>query len=192
VQFLYQGDGELNRIVAWFKGHLHSIATCVNNDLPEACLTLIYSGIDTLGLLAARPGVTDACRNTFKEWCEAYLLPRLRSVEGEPISAADLYGARCGFLHTSTPASLLSREGNAREFWYRFNHKDGVKLIGSVPRPGLGIDIFQLALALKEGGLAFIADLNGDPARLQVAHDRAQHFLRWGKVELDSFPPETR
>ena len=44
------------------------------------------------------------------------------------------------------------------------------------------IDIHSLALAFKEGGIAFIKDLNDDPSRFKVADDRAQNFLRWGKV----------
>jgi hypothetical protein len=82
VQFIYSGDGELNRIIAWFKEYLHAVATCTNNDLPEGCLTLIYSGIDSLGLLAAASGITDASGKTFKDWCEKYLLSRLQSIEG--------------------------------------------------------------------------------------------------------------
>jgi len=40
--------------------------------LPEAGLVLIYSGIDTLGLLAAAPEIEDATGETFKGWCKKY------------------------------------------------------------------------------------------------------------------------
>jgi len=45
-----------------------------------------------------------------------------------------------------------------------------------------------LAWAFRDGALAFFADLQKDPARAQLAEGRAQHFLRWGTVELDHLP----
>ena len=45
----------------------------------------------------------------------------------------------------------------------------------------LGIDIQNLALAFKEGGLACITDINQDATAFQAADARSQHFLRWGK-----------
>ena len=61
MRFEYAGD-DGSRIVSWFKGHLRAIETCVNEDLPEASLTLIYSGIGTFGLLAALPGAVSSTR----------------------------------------------------------------------------------------------------------------------------------
>jgi hypothetical protein len=108
--FNYPGD-QGSRILAWLQPHLKGIALSFDNELPEQALVLIYSGIDTLGLLAAPSSVTDATRSTFIPWCEAYIVPRVQSVEGDPVTAMDLYGARCGVLHTSTPASALGRKG---------------------------------------------------------------------------------
>lgn len=179
--FEYAGD-DGSRIVSWFKEHLRAIGTCVNEGLPEASLALIYSGIDTLGLLAAPPDVVDASSNTFKDWCERYILPRLRSVEGEPITAVDLWGARCGLLHTSTPLSKAGRDGNAHEMWYQFLGSAGMNLIMNAKLKPLGLDVENLATAFKEGGLAFLADLKQDPTGVQNADARAQHFLRWGRV----------
>ena len=66
-------------------------------------LALIYSGIDTFGLLAAPPAIQDACGDTFKQWCEKYILHRVQPVEGGLVNAIDLWAAQCGVLHTSTP-----------------------------------------------------------------------------------------
>jgi hypothetical protein len=59
VHFEYAGDNG-SRTISWFKEHLRAIATCINEGLPDASLTLIYSGIDTFGLLAASPDLVDA------------------------------------------------------------------------------------------------------------------------------------
>ena len=91
MQFEYGGDNGCP-IVSWLRNRLLAVGCCFDSGLPEATLTLLYSGIDTLGLL----DVKDATRATFKEWCEKYLLTRLKSVDGKPLTALDLYAARCG------------------------------------------------------------------------------------------------
>jgi hypothetical protein len=78
-------------------------------------LILIYAGIDTAGWLAsAKPSVEVRCR--FCRWVERWLLP------AKPLgcTALDLYGARCGILHTFTSDSDLSRQGKARRICYAF------------------------------------------------------------------------
>ncbi len=148
----------------------------------EASLILIYSGIDTFGLLAASPVVLDATGDTYKQWCEKYILPRIHSVEDKPVTADDLWAARCGVLHTSTPLSRHERKGKAHQIWYQFLGKAGVNLITSTKLPLLGLDVQNLALAFKEGGIACINDINQDQTAFQAADARAQHFLRWGKL----------
>jgi len=180
--FEYAGDDlNKNRMVSWFEAQLKAIGTCVNADHPEAALALIYSGIDTFGLLSTPASVMDASGDTFKHWCEKYVLPRIQSVEGNPISAVDLWAARCGVLHTSTPLSKLEREGNAHQIWYEFNGKAGMNLIMDARLEPVGMDIMALGVAFRDGGIECITELNKDPAALQAAIDRSQHFLRWGK-----------
>lgn len=183
MYFDYVGDDpNKNRMVSWFQTRCHAIATCLNAESPEASLVLIYSGFDTFGLLAAAPDVQDASGDTFMQWCEKYILPRIKSVEGALVTAADLWGARCGVLHTSTPLSSKERQGKAHQIWYQFVGKAGVNFIMDSKLPPLGLDVQNLALAFKEGGIACITDINKDPTAFQAADARAQHFLRWATV----------
>lgn len=178
----YAGDDpHVNQMVSWFQIQLRAITTCLKADLPEAALALIYSGIDTFGLLAANPDIQYASRDTFKQWCDKYVLPRVQPVEGGAANASDLWGARCGVLHTSTPLSASERAGEARQIWYHLDGKVGVNLITITAMPALVIDIKNLALAFKEGGVACITEINQDAIAFQAASDRSQHFLRWGR-----------
>jgi len=94
VIFEYASDDpKKNRMVSWFQMQLRAIGTCLSTDLPEAGLTLIYSGIDTFGLLAAPPAVLDASGDTFKQWCEKYVLPQIQSIEGGAVSQL-IFGRR--------------------------------------------------------------------------------------------------
>jgi hypothetical protein len=180
MQFYYEGDEPGGRMLAWFKLQLKAIGALWDAELPEAALTIIYSGIDSFGLLAAPPGVLDASGNTFKQWCEKYILPRLQSLDGTPVTSVDLWAARCGVLHTSTPLSKLEREGTVRQIFYQFKDKTGVNMILNAQQMPVRIDVAALGVAFKEGGIAFISDLNNDQPIQRVAEDRAQHFLRWG------------
>jgi hypothetical protein len=178
VKFYYEGDEPGGQMLSWFKLQLKAIGTLWDAELPEAALTIIYSGIDSFGWLAAPPDVLDASRTTFKQWCETYILTRLQSVDGAPITSEDLYAARCGILHTSTPLSRSERAGNARQVFYQFKGKTYVNLILNAPQMPVRLDIASLGLAFKDGGIAFIAHLNCDPLRRKAADDRATHFLR--------------
>ena len=100
--FEYSGD-EGSPLVSWFRKHLRAVGLCFDSGFPEAALTLLYSGIDTLGFLAASPAKNNATEETFKDWCNQYLLARLKSVDSETLTSLDLYAARCGMLHTSSP-----------------------------------------------------------------------------------------
>jgi hypothetical protein len=121
--FQYGGDEPGGPLFIWFQKQLKAIAILMDSELFEAALTVIYSGIDTFGFLAAPPEARKATGKTFTRWCEQYILPRLQSDDGTAITSADLYAARCGILHTSTPVSLLERDGEARQIFYVFRDR---------------------------------------------------------------------
>jgi hypothetical protein len=80
--------------------------------LESQLLILLYSAVDTLAWLEA-PNA-DVTRKDFIAWADRYLL-RQSSLE---CTAEDLYGARCGLLHTHGPDSGRARSGLARQIWY--------------------------------------------------------------------------
>ena len=100
MQIDYDGDEAGGRILSWFKLQLKAIGTCLEAGLPEAALIIIYSGIDSFGLLAAPSSVRNASRATYMQWCDNYILTRLQSVEGILISADDMYAASVAVFST--------------------------------------------------------------------------------------------
>ena len=88
-------------------GMLHS------EGLTAHALVILYSTIDTLGLLGAPPGQSQASGDSFKRWVKKYLL----HAESE-YNDVDLWAARCAVLHTFTTQSKLSNIGSARELQY--------------------------------------------------------------------------
>lgn len=179
MRFYYPPDSGNGRIEDYLQDRLRAIQLCFNQGAPEACLALGYSGIDTFGLLGAPAGVSKATRTTFKDWAEAYLVGRVKDIQGGPVTAVDLYAARCGILHTSTSESELGNRGDAREILYRYRGHQAIRLLSVLPLPFISVDVEHLCVTFKEGALSFIEGLQGDPHRAQLAYSRAENFMRW-------------
>jgi hypothetical protein len=86
------------------------------------CLTLLYSGIDIVASLEAKPG--ESTQSAFVSWVDRYLL------KGQCFSctALDVYAARCGIVHTFTPESRLRQSGKARVIAYAWGNADATAL----------------------------------------------------------------
>lgn len=83
-------------------------------------LIVIYSAIDTCGLLDAPPSQDSATGGSFKAWVKKYML----DYPGIEFNEVDLWGARCSVLHTFTSESNLSKTGRARELLYYTGDKE--------------------------------------------------------------------
>ncbi|SEH53997.1 hypothetical protein SAMN05216535_0386 [Stutzerimonas xanthomarina] len=83
-------------------------------------LVLLYSSIDSMGLLDARPTQTSASGESFKNWVKKCLL----TYPGLEYNEVDLWAARCAVLHTFTSESDLSKGGRAREVQHYSGPKD--------------------------------------------------------------------
>jgi hypothetical protein len=169
-----------NAIEVWLRSRIQAISLCLKSGLPEDALTLIYSGIDTLGFLDAPLGQLWATEVSFEAWSDRYIVPSLRPVVGTSPSAVDLFGARCGILHTSTSFSQLGKKGAAREIWYQYRGKSAVNLTLDTPGMPLLIDIDQFANVFEVGGARFVADLKMEKVRFDRAEARAARFFSWG------------
>ena len=175
-------SGPEDRVTEWINERVQAIRLCLESHLPEAAITLIYSGIDTIGLLDAPAGQLYATQESFLNWTERYVVPLLRTIDGEHVGALVLYSARCGILHVSSPISKLAREGKAREIWYEFRAGTGGHPLALPNRPELQLVIELEALegAFRDGCKAFLSDLKAEQARFEKAVERAQELLWWG------------
>ena len=84
-------------------------------------LILIYSAMDIAAGLA---GTEVSSKRRFVKWVDRYIAP------GKALSctAVDLYGARCGLSHGSSPVSDLSQRGEAKQIVYCWGESNPDKL----------------------------------------------------------------
>src|ERR1700680_4637773 len=70
-------------------------------------LLIIYATMDIVAALTRPKTQLDTSGPIFKSWIDRYMLPssNLRC------TSEDIWGARCGFLHTLSTQSKKSREG---------------------------------------------------------------------------------
>lgn len=176
----YIAQGPEDCVTSWLKERIAAIRVCLDSSLREPALTLIYAGIDTLGLLDAPANQIDASRSSFVQWSENYILPSLSPIAGSPVAGLDLYAARCGILHASSPISQLARAGTAREIWYQFKSDFGVNLRSKASGMPLLVDIEDLSNAFEHGSNQFLAAIKADKTRFDRAVERANQFFAWG------------
>jgi hypothetical protein len=168
------------RIQDYLDDRLQAIHLCFDHGQPEACLALVYSAIDTFVFLGAKEQDKKATRRSFLDWANTYLVGRLTDIfDLNPVTAMDLYAARCGILHTSTSESDLGNKGQALEVFYRYREHQAIRLPALVV-PFIALEVEALCAAFEEGAQLFIGDLKGDARRAQLAKSRAEGFMRWG------------
>jgi hypothetical protein len=108
----------------YFLATTKAVGTLFKAELYGHVLIVIYSTIDTCGLLDAPADQTTASSPSFKAWVTKYLLPH----QAEGLGEIDLWAARCAVLHTFTSESNLSTAGLARQLQYYSGDKSDPKI----------------------------------------------------------------
>src|SRR4029077_12302133 len=93
---------------------LNSARLLEESDFVTPFLIILYCTIDTMAWLSLPDERETVERSDFIEWVNNHTL---RNQIG-PCRAEDLYGARCGLLHSYNPMSALSRERKVKEVYY--------------------------------------------------------------------------
>jgi hypothetical protein len=150
---------------------LETIDECVQKRRTIPALVLLYTGLDVLASLERRSD--EGTRAAFVRWIEWYLLPARRL----PCDARELYGARCGILHTFAAGSDLSRKGTVREVIYAWGTGTCAELQEAAEhmRPGryVAIHIHDLVEAFRIAMDTFVEHLSRDSARWSAVSKRA-------------------
>src|SRR5438045_609045 len=81
---------------------VESMEDCMAKGRLLPCLVLLYAAIDIVASLESGK----ASGSAFMAWSDKYLLQGTSL----PCTASDLYGARCGILHTLSAESNMSRK----------------------------------------------------------------------------------
>jgi hypothetical protein len=97
----------------------NDIHVCLKNNAPTGAIILTYCAMDAMAFLYMPEGKQKVERSDFKEWIKRYM--KTDSAQPYQYNEDDLYGARCGIVHTYGPESDLSRENKCRKIVYKPN-----------------------------------------------------------------------
>jgi hypothetical protein len=156
---------------------LEAIDLMVEQQRILAALTLIYAGIDAIASLERRESERTG-RAAFLRWAGAFLLRDGRL----PCTALELYGARCGILHTFSADSDLSRSGEVRRVIYARGHRVSSGALAEVVRRQQRTDVVAIHLsdlqdAFRAGVFAFLVAVAQDEARWDSVMEKAGTWL---------------
>ena len=168
------------------RGLRAGVRACQQAKCVVSALTLIYSAVDALAALTRKETQTKATRAEFLAWTRAYLLPEL----GGSLSAEDIYGARCGVVHTLAPTSDLSKKGEAKLIIYKWRHghrPDDPQLLERA-RSATVVEIEALVEALDVAVRSFERQIDSDvelQARVKSNIEDLLCYEPWHPVAIE-------
>jgi hypothetical protein len=153
----------------------------LDNERFRAVLILTYSAMDTMAFLGIPARQTEVGRKDFIGWASRYI----RFPGADQLTGEDLYGARCGLLHTYGSDSKLSRAGQCRRLIYIH----GPTTQPVIPYAGsmavVMVSIPALVRALFDGIDTFLPQLFSDPDKKAIAEERLDKLMAYEKTSGD-------
>lgn len=152
---------------------MQEAAVClIKNDFRLAALMLVFTTIDQMAWVAL-PGDGDVKGKDFMAWVSTYMLGH-NDAGLEAVTAGDLWGARCGLLHTATAESSSLKNGTAsKKIAYSF----GALKATSLAPEWTVVKIEDLVRSLLAGILWFKADLDANSDRAATANAKVVRML---------------
>ena len=125
-------------------------------------------------------------QDRFTEWVDKYLLPN----SSLKCTALDLYGARCGLVHSYSSDSDLSRSGKVTPIGYAWKPSTALELEdliranldlsalgGSQGDYFIAVQVEDLIHSFRQGVQVFLADLESNRSKAAAAYAKVGAFL---------------
>ena len=154
-------------------GIKHGIRVAVDKECWGSAVVLILAGIDTMAYLGMPATQQDVTRMDFVKWVERYITFPCN----EQLTGLDLYGARCGMLHSFSTVSKLNRDGKCRRVGYMDRSVPEIRYNPKIDDDFVLVSIEALAESFFRGMDRFLVDLYADKDKAKVADDRFQHVV---------------
>ncbi|MGA7194967.1 MAG: hypothetical protein WBW94_15175 [Anaerolineales bacterium] len=148
-------------------------------------LVVLYSAIDTMAWVGLPSG--DVTPKAFINWADKYLL----NAASLPCTAVDLYGARCGLVHSHSATSRGSKQGTARQIWYYGKDQSAKFIANQIGNRNdvVPVRLLDLILAFGDAGFQYAEDISQDPEISEQVYKRGSQWLGW--VSLDNIDYES-
>lgn len=133
----------------------------------QAALMLVYATIDQLAWLSVPDDESNG--KQFKEWVRRYLLVDASSCIPDDVTPEDIWGARCGLLHTGTAESREFNQLRARhKLYYTFGGQEAI----SHEPDEIFVSLEGLMFATLKASLSFKEELENDQAQKAITYQK--------------------
>jgi len=147
-----------------------AVACLREKGFKQATLVLLFAAIDQLAWVASDKEMVG--NDGFKAWVQQYMVDRNPELLSGA-TAADLWGARCGVLHTGAAESNDFRKGDARPIHYSSNCGQVVSKDPTI----LTLSLECLGTAFATALVWFLNDLENDPVKDARAREKLARML---------------
>jgi len=162
-------------------GIRRGIQVALDNDCFGSAVILIYAGIDAMAFLNMPGNQEDVESCDFIEWVDKYIKFPCK----EQLTGNDLYGARCGMLHSYSAFSRMSRNGECRNIGYMDHSVPEIRFNPEISKSLVLVSIEGLAKAFFEGLDKFLIDVFSKKEKADIVEERFKKLVHTLPINLD-------
>jgi hypothetical protein len=144
---------------------------------------LLYATIDILSSLTRPMNQTGTSRAVFKDWVTKYMLGT-RTLDW---NANDVYGARCGILHTYSIESDQSRTNKAKPLVFISNTDERFFFVGQKsvnPRRAIRVELHEFLRAFSDATRRFEMAIQSDVTLKKMVLHHSKNLAFHATVRL--------
>jgi hypothetical protein len=153
-----------------------AISKLVMENLYTQALIILYSAVDTLAWANLPSG--DVHQKDFIAWVDNYIKPE----DKLGCTAEDLYGARCGLVHSGAAESQKSRKGEAEELWYATS-PHSISLLEEYAtqnnQRAKVVYFTELLSAFVDAAQKFNDEISKDEQKQRIINERIRRWIRF-------------
>jgi hypothetical protein len=172
-------DANLDQIVNGDRGMLRGIEVCLREQCLMSAVTLMFAAIDALAALTRPPAVPETTGDIFQAW-----VTRFMPMNRMGCTALELWGARCGVLHTHRPEARVV-QGAVLPLYYQWRAGPPAAAERALPARHRVIVIEDLYEALRQATNAYLEATTRDPALAASLQAHLPNLLSYRPFAVD-------
>jgi hypothetical protein len=164
----------MNAIERFTVDTVDAISKLAKGNLYTQALVILYSAIDTLAWTNL-PG-RDVSQKDFVAWVDKYIRPESKF----GCTADDLFGARCGLVHSGAAESRKSRKGEAHEIWYATSPHSISTLQEYAKQSNQSAKVIyftDLIAAFVDASQEFYNEISNDEVKQELVDERIRRWI---------------
>lgn len=151
-------EPKLQEVIVGPRGMLPGIEACLERECLVSAVTLIFAAIDALAALTRPVGQLETDGDTFRAWADRFMPPE----KHVGCTAQDLWGARCGVLHTYSPEAARAARFGARRVYYQWRQGPAADAARALPVGSIVVIVEDLHGALVNAANSYMVETATD------------------------------